>query len=74
MGQDAEQNADDPSLHEVDAVHDPAAQPKKAAHGEASYGDHYHTRSSEEGFGQRQHRTRSLIFVTVPTTGYSLSK
>lgn len=53
MGQDDEQNADDPALHQVDAEHDPAAQPQKPTHGEASYGDDYHTRSSEEGFGTR---------------------
>ncbi|GAQ81381.1 hypothetical protein KFL_000790060 [Klebsormidium nitens] len=53
MGQDDEQNENDPALHQVDAEHDPTAQPQKPTHGEASYGDDYHTRSSEEGFGTR---------------------
>jgi hypothetical protein len=51
MGQDDEQNVNDPALHAVDA--ELASKPVPPKQGEASYGDHYHTRSSEEGFGTR---------------------
>lgn len=52
MGQDDEQNVNDPALHAVDA--ELASKPVPPKQGEASYGDHYHTRSSEEGFGKRR--------------------